>query len=94
MYKVIIVEDEDPIRRGLECAIPWTELDCTVVGGGRNGLEGIRAIEELAPDIVIVDINMPIHRRRGDDEADARERTSIQRSSSPAIRALNTRRTP
>lgn len=32
MYKVIIVEDEDPIRRGLECAIPWTELDCTVVG--------------------------------------------------------------
>ena len=27
MYKVIIVEDEDPIRRGLECAIPWTELD-------------------------------------------------------------------
>lgn len=60
MYKVIIVEDEEPIRKGLECAIPWTELDCTVVGGGRNGLEGIRAIEELAPDIVIVDINMPI----------------------------------
>ena len=60
MYKVIIVEDEDPIRRGLECAIPWTELDCTVVGSGRNGQEGIRAIEELEPDIVIVDINMPI----------------------------------
>ena len=60
MYKVIIVEDEEPIRKGLECAIPWTELDCTVVGGGRNGLEGIRAIEELEPDIVIVDINMPI----------------------------------
>lgn len=60
MYKVIIVEDEEPIRKGLEYAIPWTELDCTVVGGGRNGLEGIRAIEELAPDIVIVDINMPI----------------------------------
>ena len=60
MYKVIIVEDEDPIRRGLECAIPWTELDCTVVGSGRNGQEGMRAIEELEPDIVIVDINMPI----------------------------------
>ena len=60
MYKVIIVEDEDPIRRGLECAIPWTELDCTVVGSGRNGQEGMRASEELEPDIVIVDINMPI----------------------------------
>lgn len=73
MYKVIIVDDEEPIRKGLECAIPWTELDCTVVGGGRNGLEGIRAIEELAPDIVIVDINHADSRRRGDDEADARD---------------------
>lgn len=27
---------------------------------GRNGQEGMRAIEELEPDIVIVDINMPI----------------------------------
>ena len=90
MYKVIIVEDEEPIRKGLECAIPWTELDCTVVGGGRNGLEGIRAIEELAPDIVIVDINMPIL----DGVEMMTRRTSIQRSSSPAIRALNTRRTP
>ena len=60
MYKVIIVEDEDPIRRGLECAIPWAELDCTVVGGGRNGIEGMQAIEALEPDIVIVDINMPV----------------------------------
>ena len=55
MYKVIIVEDEDPIRRGLECAIPWTELDCTVVGSGRNGQEGMRAIEELEPDSTIAE---------------------------------------
>ena len=89
MYKVIIVEDEDPIRRGLECAIPWTELDCTVVGSGRNGQEGMRAIEELEPDIVIVDINMPIM-----DGVEMMKQTLTPRSCCPATRALIMQRMP
>lgn len=60
MYKVLIVEDETPIMRGLLFAVSWAELDCTVVGCGQNGQEGIDLIERHEPDIVIVDINMPI----------------------------------
>ena len=36
MYKVIIVEDEGADPQGAGMRDPWTELDCTVVGGGRE----------------------------------------------------------
>jgi two-component system response regulator YesN len=41
-------------------SINWSELNCSVVAEGINGIEGIAAIKENSPDIVIVDINMPI----------------------------------
>lgn len=60
MYKILIVEDEDIIRKNLVYYMPWNELDCTIVAEARNGIEGIEAIEKHTPDIVIADINMPI----------------------------------
>jgi two-component system response regulator YesN len=60
MYKVLIVEDEDIIRKGLLYTIPWGELECSIVGEARNGVEGEEAIRALSPDIVIADITMPI----------------------------------
>lgn len=60
MYKIIIVEDEEFIRKGLVFSIPWAEHGCSVVGQGRNGVEGIELIKQHRPDIVIADINMPI----------------------------------
>lgn len=60
MYKVLVVEDEDIIRKGLLYSIKWEKWGCMVVGEARNGIEGIEQIEKLNPDIVILDINMPI----------------------------------
>lgn len=60
MYKVLIVEDEDIIRKGLVYAIPWNDMECVVVGEAANGVEGVAQIENLHPDIVMVDINMPV----------------------------------
>lgn len=60
MYRVIVIEDEDIIRKGLVYSIPWQDMDCSVVGEARNGIEGISLIEEKKPDIILVDINMPI----------------------------------
>lgn len=60
MYKVLVVEDEDIIRKGLLYTVKWEEMDCMAVGEARNGVEGIKQIEKLRPDIVIVDINMPV----------------------------------
>ncbi len=60
MYKVIVAEDEDMIRKGLVFSVPWTELDCTVVAETGDGLHGIQAIHDYKPDIVLADINMPL----------------------------------
>ena len=60
MYKVVIVEDEDLIRKGLRYTFEWLEYKCIVVAEACNGIEAIKVIEEYKPDIVITDIKMPI----------------------------------
>ena len=60
MYKVLIVEDERLIRQRLVYGIDFTELDCVVIGEARDGKEGSDMIQELSPDIVLTDINMPV----------------------------------
>ena len=59
MYKVLIAEDEELIRRGLVYTIDWLSLGCTVIGEAADGLEGLQKIKETHPDIVIADIRMP-----------------------------------
>ncbi|GAA0725361.1 response regulator [Clostridium malenominatum] len=59
MFKILIVEDEDIIRKGLIYMMNWVEIECIVVGESRDGEEGLKMIESLAPDIVITDIRMP-----------------------------------
>ena len=39
MYKVLIVEDEDIIRKGLMFMVNWQEAGCVVVGEGVDGEE-------------------------------------------------------
>ena len=60
MYKVLIVEDEDIIRKGLMFMVNWQQAGCVVAGEAADGLEGLEKIRETRPDIVIVDINMPV----------------------------------
>ncbi len=60
MYKVLIAEDEDIIRKGLVYFVPWAQMQCSVAAEVRNGVEGIEKIKEIKPDILIVDINMPV----------------------------------
>ncbi|MEG2187286.1 MAG: response regulator, partial [Clostridia bacterium] len=59
MYKVLLVEDEDLIRKGLRYAIDWQSVDCVVVGEAENGEEGLSLIKKLQPDIVVTDVKMP-----------------------------------
>ena len=32
--RVLVVEDEEMIRKGIVLAVDWAALDCVVVGGG------------------------------------------------------------
>lgn len=60
MYKIVIAEDEEIIRKGLVYSIRWEDYGCVVVAEAQNGVEGVEAIRRHSPDIVIADINMPI----------------------------------
>lgn len=59
MRKVIIVEDEEIIRRGLVDTIDWSSMGCTIVGDARDGRTGLELIRRLRPHIVLTDIKMP-----------------------------------
>lgn len=60
MWKVIIADDEPYIREGIEQLIPWKNLGCKLIYSASNGKELIEYIEQERPDIVIVDIKMPV----------------------------------
>ncbi|OUM94116.1 MAG: hypothetical protein A9Z00_00335 [Thermobacillus sp. ZCTH02-B1] len=59
MYKVLIVDDEVFVRKGLISLLDWASLQFEVCGEAENGLQALTMIRELAPDLVIVDIRMP-----------------------------------
>ncbi|WEK55471.1 MAG: response regulator [Candidatus Cohnella colombiensis] len=60
MFKVLIVEDEEMIRKGLRYTFDWLKADCVVVDEASNGEEGLAKMKETQPDIVITDVNMPL----------------------------------
>lgn len=60
MYKVLIVDDEIFVRKGLISLIDWSALQYEICGEAENGQQAIELIEELKPDLVIVDIRMPV----------------------------------
>ncbi len=59
MLKVLIVEDEEMIRKGIVLTVDWAALDCVVVGEASNGLEGLEAARRLQPSLIITDLKMP-----------------------------------
>lgn len=59
MLRVLLVEDEDIIRKGMRFTIDWLGMNCVVVGEAANGQEGLDMILECRPDVVIADIYMP-----------------------------------
>ncbi len=60
MYKVLLVDDEPLILAGIKFMIDWEQNGCDLVGTARNGKQALQHIEEIWPDIVIADINMPV----------------------------------
>ncbi|TXK84597.1 response regulator [Paenibacillus sp. N3.4] len=59
MNKVIIVDDDSIIRKGLSLTIPWEQHGFTLVGSARDGEEGLSLIKAMQPDLLITDIRMP-----------------------------------
>lgn len=55
-----MVDDEIMIREGFKRLFDWEAHDCEVVGEAADGMEALTQIDTLRPDIVIMDINIPI----------------------------------
>ncbi len=58
MIRLVIIEDEELIRLGITTAIN-IEPNMEMLGAASTGFAGIRLVEELKPDIVLVDIGLP-----------------------------------
>ena len=58
--RVLLVDDEIIIREGFKRLFDWEAHDCQVVGEAADGMEALAQIDSLSPDIVIMDINIPI----------------------------------
>lgn len=59
VLKVLIVDDECNTRNLVHMSINWEELSIQNVGEAASGLEAIDLVENLLPDIIITDIQMP-----------------------------------
>jgi DNA-binding NarL/FixJ family response regulator len=56
--RILIVDDMARVRQGLRTILQLSE-EFEVVGEASNGLEAIRAAEELKPEVVVMDLEMP-----------------------------------
>jgi len=56
--KVLIVDDLPQVRQGLRTVLQLM-ADIEVVGEASNGLEAVQLAEQLTPDIVVMDLEMP-----------------------------------
>ncbi len=56
---MLIIDDEEIIRRGLEAIIKRSEVKCSKIYTAADGWEGLELIIKYQPDIVITDIKMP-----------------------------------
>ena len=59
MIRLLIVDDQAAVRDGLAVMLDL-DPDITVVGTASNGQEAVAAVGELAPEVVLMDLNMPV----------------------------------
>lgn len=59
MIRLLLVDDQKLVRQGLKAMLSL-ESDLEIVGTAENGEEAIAQVETLQPDIVLMDVRMPV----------------------------------
>ncbi|MFF9777535.1 response regulator [Streptomyces sp. NPDC013978] len=77
--RVLLADDHPVVRDGL-AAMLSTQPDLTVVGEAATGAEALRQTASLAPDVVLMDLQMP--------EMDGTTATAAIRAAHPEVRVL------
>ncbi|MFC0506722.1 response regulator transcription factor [Micromonospora costi] len=79
MIRVLLVDDQRLVRAGLRMLCD-SAPDMTVVGEAENGQQAIRLAEQMAPDVVLMDLRMPL--------VDGTAATARIHASRPAVRVV------
>ena len=59
LYRIILVDDEEEVRKSMIKKLDWEAAGFQVVGDAENGQEALEMIEQLEPDVLMTDIRMP-----------------------------------
>ncbi len=59
MIRVLIVDDHQLVRQGV-AALLLKAKDVTIVGEARDGQEAVALAQQLNPDVILMDIEMPL----------------------------------
>jgi DNA-binding NarL/FixJ family response regulator len=57
--RVVVADDQEIVRAGFSALLD-TQPDMTVVGNAGDGEEAVRVCREQAPDVVLMDVRMPV----------------------------------
>lgn len=58
--KALIVDDEKPVRKSIRLIVDWETHGICQVDEATNGLEAMQMIQQEQPQIVLMDIHMPL----------------------------------
>lgn len=59
MYRLLVVDDEPFVRKGIVTLIPYSELGIGEVIEASNGQEALQKVRDKEPHLILCDINMP-----------------------------------
>ena len=59
LYRIMLVDDEEEVRKAMIRNMNWERLGFTVAGDAENGEDALEKLEQLEPDVVMTDIRMP-----------------------------------
>ena len=60
MYKVCFVDDETINYQLFEKMVPWEEKGFLIAGTAADGLEALQMYEQVQPDLIFMDIQLPL----------------------------------
>ncbi|WP_424769235.1 response regulator [Paenibacillus sp. sgz302251] len=60
MFKVMIVDDERIVRKGIMTSINWSAYGIEIAAEAKNGQDALEKLKQCPVDLVLTDIRMPI----------------------------------
>lgn len=59
IFKIVVADDEEELREAMCRLIDWKAIGFELLGSAGNGLDALQMVEQLQPDLLLTDIQMP-----------------------------------